>query len=144
MQLLPLWLRHFTAVTRQPHTFCHWKQVVQTQILAHFFKALLVLKSSEILNQITRQMILFLPKSFHISILSKSSFISTYFYSLSAISSHANSLSCNMLLILKTEISVGNSGGMRSHYLQKGRAESRKTPTNRHYFFYHILIYICC
>lgn len=89
-------------------------------------------------------MISFLLKSFDISILSKSSFISLYFYSVSATSSHANSLSCSMLLILKTEISVGNGVAMRSHHLQKGRAKSRKTPTNGHYFFYRILICICC
>lgn len=89
-------------------------------------------------------MISFLPKSFDISILSKSSFISLHFYSISATSSHANSLSCSLLLILKTEISVGNSVGMRSHHPQKGRAENRKAPTNGLYFFYHILICICC
>lgn len=90
-------------------------------------------------------MISFLPKSLDISILSKSSFISLYFYSISATSSHANSLSCRMLLILKTEIAVGNIVGMRSQHLQKERAKKpRKTPTNGHYFFYHILIFICC
>jgi len=68
-------------------------------------------------------MISFLPKSFDIFILSEASFISLYFCSVSATSSHANSLSCSMLLILKTEISVGSSVGMRSHHLRKGRAE---------------------
>lgn len=89
-------------------------------------------------------MISFLPKSFDISILSKSSFRLFHFYSVSATSSHANSPSCSLLLILKTEISVGNSVGMRSHHLQKGRAENRKAPTNGLYFSYHILICICC
>lgn len=89
-------------------------------------------------------MISFLPKSFDISILSKSSFRSLHFYSISATSSHANSPSCSLLLILEREISVGNSAGMRSHHLQKGRAENRKAPTNGFYFFYHILICICC
>lgn len=73
-------------------------------------------------------MISFLPKSFDISILSKSSFRSLHFYSISATSSHANSPSCSLLLILKTEISVGNSVGMRSHTSKKGGQRIEKLP----------------
>lgn len=71
-------------------------------------------------------MISFLPKSLDISILSKSSFISLDFHFISATSSHANSLSCSMLLILKTEIAVGNSVGMRSHLHGKRGQKNQK------------------
>lgn len=69
-------------------------------------------------------MISFLPKSLDISILSKSSFISLDFHFISATSSHANSLSCSMLLILKTEIAVGNSVGMR--FAPAGQERAKK------------------
>lgn len=93
--------------------------------LCSFFQSIIAFeepRNPELNYKANDKMISFLPKSLDISILSKSSFISLYFYSVSATSSHANSLSCSMLLILKTEIAVGNIVGMRSH-LQKERAK---------------------
>lgn len=97
--------------------------------LSSFFQSIIAFEelwNSELNYKANDKTISFLPKSLDISILSKSSFISLYFYSISATSSHANSLSCSLLLILKTEIAVGNTVGMRSQHLQKERAETRK------------------